>query len=399
MINYMEVAEYEYGAVLRESNESMLSRLDYEITTIHACQEAFSVVTEASSDDSTFEKVKKFLSNLFKIFSDKVKELASNNTKWVQNREEAFGNMQYGNITVNAKPYWNMDYSEPARLVSDIIRETVSIMDDKNFMESKDTVANHIMKVMLKKDVYDKDILMNYLRFETENSDEVEPVELTGAKLRGIITKSAIPYTITYENKMLPALKKVFNEIEVEIGRIEKKTVAVKENYSVLESLEFDNIDIGRFISVTEADASDNNDEDKKKEEPKDNVKKSGNTDVSVKSNMSDARKKDLELNNANVSANMNKRQLAVYKEIISFCKTSISIEMTVAEERYTVYMKLLRELSETSEFTAEYSSNSMGKAKDKSLGKFDDTDEKEGKAKLEAKIKAREEGARRTKK
>lgn len=335
----------------QEHTYELLSVMESESEFVLTCLEAMSivdgleVVTEAKKGPGIWEKLKEFFKNLFSVFSSKASRFTGRDNKWLNDNVTSLRNIDVKGISIEMVPYWKVTTQNVKtvtqnminKLFSDVknVRKQLAInVADANVVTRK-TMGKKVEFDALKK--YDGiPGFKNYLR--TGSSKNSEPVTLSDMELKRLLP-SFIEYCLNYERDIVPFIKSQMNYIDKEVKSIESHIKSVKENTLFIEEcslLESELRYCQGFDIIKEAeeekaksatDITVNKAEDK--EESKDiTVKKSGTEESKDK-----------------YYSNKTTAELKYLNEGLSNIKLVLTTAMTVLEEKYITYMKLLRSI------------------------------------------------------
>lgn len=353
-----------------EYTNDLLAVMEAEAEFMLACLESMEIVDgldalmEAKQKPSLWEKIKEFFKNLFSVFTNKVNKLTQRDLKWLNEKSTQLKNANIEGITIELLPLWNMSVNkiknETQNNINRLFKEMTTLQRVAiNTPKVKDLAKFSILKK------YDKGYgglegYKNYLR--VGNTSDPKKVKLEGSQLKQLIPVF-IDYCMNYEKEIVPFFKSQLSYVERETKAIESKLKSIKESYILVENCNFVDSELkycNGFEKITEAD-----------EKSKDKST-TGVTDITVNK---EEKKEEANSNNKNDNGKNNdvkedyyknntKAELKYFNEGLAEIKLTITAAMTVLEEKYVMYMKVLRAIA--GETKKEELPNMVEKAKNK---------------------------------
>lgn len=324
----------------------LLSVMESESEFVLSCLESMSIIDgmdtilEAKGGPGIWEKIKEFFKNLMAVFTRKVESFSDRDLKWLTANATKLKNTNVDGISMELLPYWKVDYSTIKNTTQRIIN---TLFTDIKYIK-KALINNEKYSDLIKFNAFAKydngdgstEGFKNYLR--TGNNKGSKPVTIEGSELKRLIPKF-IDYCLSYEREVVPFIKAQMNYIDRETKTIESRIKSVKEHTLLVEDCILTESELRYcqgFEILTEADENvsvtsvkvNKSTEDNKEETKKDNKSKDNNS--------TDDKKEDY-------YSNTSKAELKYLNEGLSNIKLVLTSTMTVLEERYVTYMKVLR--------------------------------------------------------
>ena len=352
-MNYIQQSEAMIESVHRELNMSILQQLQEESTFIFESMYNFTHVLEATTptknNKNILSKFMEFIKTLMSSFTSKLNMLVKNHKPWLEANKKEFEERDYSGVSIEITPYWlgkTTDYGD-LLIAQDVILGT----NLKDMKVRADKQKEDIKRQYGDKDGNVKAGMKNFMRHGDAKS-ETKTVILDGNKLKERVLREFYPYCLNYENqtkivkeaeRRTTAMIKTLNQ---RVDRIEK-TATVEESYFLIENA-FGH-EVLPLQTLLEAD---------KDRKP---------TEVIINKDDNSFKRKEF----TDKVDRMDSTDLALARELISDSQFVIATLLTVLEEKYTTYFKVLRGLS-----------NAGTKAKDESPEKEKKEEEKVSKPK-----------------
>lgn len=315
-----------------EANQQLLEAMDMEANYLLSCLEQLSilegyeVVTEAKNSKSFLQRLQEFFKSLIESFTNKVARLTERDLKWLHENEKKLKSMDCKGFSIEVIPYWKGPdiEAETKRLLDNLYRDLGKLKGKTNvkvselLFDSPDFIKKHI------------DPLKNRLRAGVIT--EPKPVTISDSSLKSLVPKF-IDYCMNYRTNVVPFVKNQIKNIDREIKTVEREIKAVKESTILVEGAVLKDTELRYcvgFSQLLEAETTSPTKVTVTKPE-----KKEDNTETSKEE--------------PNVYEGKSKQTLTYVNKALTLIKRILTTAMTVLEEKYTVYMKILRSLAGSS--------------------------------------------------
>lgn len=344
MIRY----ENEFMYSLLEMNEEINTEIQTKIISENVCIHNKDIELLVEADVDFKNKMKKIfrilqdkITEIFTRFQNTAKELLDIDAKWLkENKEELQKKIDIlpSDFVIEMHPYWD---GEPYFNNFDVTMQNTFPQfsnEDSTLMNSLETKESFRTKYFSKylSDKNNPDALITDLRIKFMGSDALVKI-----KASDIIRhfSSIIKYCETYWNNV-NNLKVQLNKIVQDIKKIDSlinKETNVSEMYLFSENcLLSESYILNTLILEAGEDKKENNKNDSNREDDTDNDKlddkKDENREDEKKNASSDKKQSGIDMQN-----------IKKYRLYISEKYNILSAKMTVSEEKYRDYMKLLR--------------------------------------------------------
>lgn len=322
-----------------ETNQNLLEVMDMESGYILACMDSLSIlegyeaITESKGKVSFLQRLKDFFSKIFESFSNKVKQLSGSDIKWLSANANKLKQLDCKGISVEVIPHWKGPDIKPIvkNHLSQLYRDIDGVIERVMINASDKVKMPEKFGVIEKEYGGDIENLKNKLRWG--NMQSPKPVKLEDSALKQLVPKM-VDYCLKYESETLPFIKQQVDAVKREIQTVERAMSKLEENAMYIEGVSLLESDLRYcvgFQSLLEADKNKTvgattvkfNTEDKKEEAPKNQDKKEDN-----------------------YYQNNTKAELKYVNKGLIEIKQILSVAMTIYEERYITYMKILRHLA-----------------------------------------------------
>lgn len=330
-----------------ESNNCILARMESESDMIIACFEMTGIIPEIETvleanntgNKSFLVKIREFFKNIFNVFMNKAKELFSRNDAWINENKEKLLKMNLDGFKISTIPYWNTSFNDIKSFFNETLNSLFSnIRNILNRIKiNVDAKRNNGEKMKFEplnkfkpKEGSITDGYKNYLRHGS-----IEPpkhVEISGSKLKSVV-KDAVEYCSTYNKTIVPYLKSQLSHIDSEIRAIESKISSIKESTIFIEDAHICESELS-FLPGFEVI--------REVEEKKSNVVITKPENDDKNNNTNTHKGEEVKTSYDNKS----KAELRYIEEGLAHTKLILTSAMTVCEEKYNAYMKILRGLA-----------------------------------------------------
>lgn len=328
----------------------LLSVMESESEFMLSCLESMSIIDgmdtllEAKGGPGIWEKIKEFFKNLMGVFTSKVKSFSDRDLKWLNANVNKLKNTNVDGISMELLSYWKVDFNTIKNTTQSTINRLFADIKSVKKILINASAKNDKLSELVKFDAFTKydngdgstEGYKNYLR--TGNNKGSKPVTIEGAELKRLIP-GFIDYCLSYERDVVPFIKTQMNFIDRETKTIESRIKSVKEHTLLVEDCILTESELRYcqgFEILTEADENISVTTvkvNKSTEENNDETKKDNN---SKDTNSTDDKKEDY-------YSNTSKAELKYLNEGLSNIKLVLTSTMTVLEEKYVTYMKVLR--------------------------------------------------------
>lgn len=275
------------------------------------------------------------IKKLVGMVTGKIKSIADRDSKFLSEFGPSIDKLSYDNMDVSIMPYWKTNMAKMMNLnnafFNKVQQYNVKDGDFKKFAESN-------LKAFMKDDDLKSGLTALY-RYGTVSTNSIKEVKLSGNSLH-----QQIKVMYKYCNDFNSEYKKLIESQSRTLKNVVKKTESqilaqpIKESFLEIEGIDFSCSDLcvcenfapvcGALEYVSEATVG----EKKKDETPSDANKKS-----KVVINDNQGTEKDENI------ATLNVGDTASLKEVSHYGQLSLTTLLTVSEEKYFAYMKILR--------------------------------------------------------
>lgn len=366
------------------SNELLLEQMERESTFIFTCienniinEEDYQVLNEGFLAN-VLESIKAFFSKIFASFKEKANQLFKTDETWLKENWSNFDTINYSGLEVTVANLWESSIDKTIKPAINAIANKI----DKNKIPADNILSqysedNDKMNAFILKDakiiIQDQETMTDAIKRYFRTGDK--PMKVTtikGGNLKGYCTNDFRNYCINYKKV---AVSYVENEMTNIVSKLDKLESAVTkeahyndnimDKYSILEETTFNNTDL-IFCSnasplleekgLSEKQKAAISEADKKKlaeirERNTATVKDDAENSLKpTKVEVTDTNKEDGE-NSQNGEKDVNEydgvtsNQQAYLRSVANINKTMVSCAMTVLEEKYNVYMKILKQV------------------------------------------------------
>jgi hypothetical protein len=332
----------------RELNDVMFVQMEKESEFIISSLENMMVVVNEAVQDSQkkrniFQRIIEFIKRIFQTFMNKVKSLFTTNKKWLEENASKLEKLNYDGLEVTIVPFWTYNDIK-AKEVDNITKNTIRALINNPGEAEKYKDLEDMKQKLFNKYLDENGDLANGLKnfYRTGNSKSVKPVTLKNNELKNKIIQDFIPYCNNYQARtkvINDLIREVENEIKLVENMINKKSV--NEAYCLIEECYLNETELvycANYI-VTEAENRPAKEENKPSQQNS-NQDKTSPTKVEVKDfgNKETLERKD-------EYDKMNSKELTLLKNLLQIKQTNIAALMTVMEERYSVYIKTMKQI------------------------------------------------------
>lgn len=338
----------------RDCNIDMLAIMESEADFIFSCMESMSiidgydVIREAKETTSIWEKLKAFFNKIFEVFTNKTKKMFDIDIKWLNANSEALRRGNYDGLSIEMYPYWNMPVDKikselqnaTNKVFNDIRNIKRYVINAANKLDKDNITFNYIKR-------YDDgngnttEGFKNYLR--TGNAKNPKATALSGAQIKSRIDEM-IKYCTTYNNSIVPYIKKQMDAIDREVKKIETTMKSVKEHTIFIEDSYILETSLRYCTGVETLLEADNDD---KPSPTQVKVTSTKNDENNTEKNTDDNKPKEKDGKTIDYSKH-SKYELRYLNEGLGHIKLMLTATMSVFEERYIAYMKALRSLHQS---------------------------------------------------
>lgn len=340
----------------QEFNQILIEQMEAEYTLILKSLNMMQPVTEAPGDQEAqvkkegfFDKMMAFLNNIIQVFIRKVRQLVSNDKKWLQQHYNEFQNLDYEGLEVNLIPFWNIEVTSLKNLLIQIMGKTRRILNATDETKYKDmkTIQSEIFSDMLDENGNLVNGLKNYFR----SGNPVGPlkqVSLRNETIKKQITTEMLTFCRDYESKILPAVQSEVNTVKKDLEMIKRKVrqrKATKESFLVIENAYISQTDIGvLYHPVTEAEAPKVTDNRNQSEQTQNQSGSGAATGNQVRASVKDHGSAQRAQKSAGMDE-LNNDELIIMKNVAQIHLWAVTSMMTAMEERYHAYMTVMRQV------------------------------------------------------
>ncbi len=348
-----------------------------------AVKDNFSLEILHEEEQKFFERVKDFLKNLwerikeiFLKFQANISRLWTKNAEWIKKYEERILNADLKNFKYNIYPYWNG--------INHIMAVKVPEFNKNNqgLIESLKNEQTFIEENWSKYKPINNNNFIDTLKFYFRGASD--PKEISGLELKSRL-KGIIEYCKNADD-IIKNIKDDITKIERSIKQAERDTSSASAG-----SMQDQEKKSESFFSLSEADIPDAKEvkkHQKEMEEKNKQLKDSNNeerkeTTEEVKK-MKENIKKDTTVNNKDENKKetprIKNKILDRYVLYVRVCQQVLGAKMSILEERYNNYMKMLRHIvdMEIGQKTPDEDRESVSNEVNKKLKKIEDITEKE---------------------
>lgn len=336
---------------IRYDGEDYLQKLITESSSILNSVNDMLVVVEAVEDNTSnqnnkasfFSRIRQLLKTIFNTFINKIKELADMNGAWLKENEKLLGEINYDGLKVTMVPYWNMDIETSINQVRSRISTLVNpdsiqrIANDQNNNDKETLLKKHFSEFLDDGNLANG--AKNYFRVGKASASDIKPVELAGNALRNNVTTKFIPYCKDYGTNVKTRIQSFIDISDRWLGILEKGMVVTTESQILIEN-SFSTV-------VLEAE----NPPPQNQTQTADDKQPASATSVTV----TDTKAKD------DGTSAVKKSDLSIQRNFAQAIQTLSAALLTAAEERYTSYMKAMKEIAKARKNTAQKQPEATG--------------------------------------
>lgn len=350
MFDYSKNIEYDYLVLESDLNELLLEQMALESEFIrNSC--GANIILEADANEvekkkdekqkTLFERIKAFFERVLEMFKERTNELSKRDKPFIDSlgNGEKFDDIDFGPLKIEMTPYWTgCDLKEMDAILSKIR----ALIDINKIPSNGDMSTNSIISSNqeLSQFISDDTAFVNGIQkyFKVKKSS-TKPVLIQGDDFKKLCKDDFLTYVKDYHGEAIKnmqnnknAIVNASNKIQNMIKNKQSKEAA-SESFCVIENSLYIDTDLKYCINsnaVFEAETT-TNDNDKKEEE-KDhlefiNEEKDKNTGNDIVRKFKDS--SDTELEYA--------------KNILQINEIALTSAMTVAQNKYNMYMKAIR--------------------------------------------------------
>lgn len=371
------LSEHDY---LLESVFSMMELQEQIVEAYLSEDEIFDVALEADMVTGNQKRSRINIVHVIQTFFDKVMEMfqnfinkyGKNHARFLAKVEKRFGDINFNNATITM----DINYMKAERELKNIRNNpffrtltSPNFMNDNNLAQllSKDKDHNLTMDDFLNSNLCSKYLsksgslsegIKNVFRY-VDVDHEQKMVQITGPQLQKTC-QQALEYCKGYKSLMrdLKAMKSVAaRSLSIMEDKMESMMESVSlYDYSLLEETTFDNTDLNYCIWVTEAEDPRVQQQQQQQREDANTNKPKIETDSQKPPSERQQRKDQMNQDKQNVQNNAqtaeeerNKGRMQLLKFCAQALQIYVSAGLTVAEERYLNYIKVLSHVSRKS--------------------------------------------------
>ena len=352
MFDYTKNTEYEYLVLESDLNELLLEQMALESEFIrNSC--GANIILEADANEvenkkndkqkTLFERIKAFFERILEMFKERTNELLKRDKPFIDSlgNGEKFDNIEFGPLKIEMTPYWKgCDLNE-----MDVILTKIRSLIDINKMPSNGDVStnsiissNQELSKYISNDTTFNDGIQKYFKVK---KDSIKPVLVQGDDFKKLCKDDFLKYVKDYHGEAIRkmqnnknAIMNASNKIQNMIQNKQSKEAAA-ESFCVIENSLYIDTDLKYCINsnaVFEAETP--NIDNNKKEDEKDhhefiNEEKDKKTGNDIVRKFKDS--SDIELEYA--------------KNILQINEIALTSAMTVAQNKYDLYIKTIREV------------------------------------------------------
>lgn len=333
----------------RQLQSILFNQMERESDFILSCLESMSIVMEAETTNDNdkrnfFEKIIDFIKKIFGVFTEKTKTLFKNNKEWLDDNIPKLDHMDYSGLEIELLPYWVMNTSKMESAAKQILDKMNKEMRNVNPERHKDmeNVKNDIFAQYLDEEDSLAGGFKNFFRVGKAKGP-IKPVTIKDNELKSKAKSEFANYCRKYDTAISPTVQRLLNQAQTNFKMASdmlNKKEAMKENFCLIEGAFYSETDLAyceNFV-VLEADQNEKK-EEKKPEKPVDDKDRSP-----TKVNVTDHGSKQNAQTHDKLNA-LSTEQLSVAKNIAQVAQMAIAAYMTVAEERFHVYLSALKQI------------------------------------------------------
>ena len=354
MFDYTKNIEYEYLVLESDLNELLLEQMALESEFIrNSC--GANIILEADANEvenkkndkqkTLFERIKAFFERILEMFKDRTNELLKRDKPFIDSlgNGEKFDNIDFGPLKIEMTPYWKgCDLNE-----MDVILTKIRSLIDINKMPSNGDVStnsiissNQELSEYISNDTTFIDGIQKYFKVKKGST---KPVLVQGDDFKKLCKDDFLTYVKEYHGEAIRkmqnnknAIMNASNKIQNMIKNKQSKEAAA-ESFCVIENSLYIDTDLKYCINsnaVFEAETPNIDNNNNKKEDEKDhhefiNEEKDKKTGNDIVRKFKDS--SDIELEYA--------------KNILQINEIALTSAMTVAQNKYDLYIKTIREV------------------------------------------------------
>lgn len=295
------------------------------------------------------QKTKDFFNKIINIFRirsikkcEKYKDMIEKNRDAIKN-----GNKD---VAITASPYWKADWQKDLDRINSAMNNAINSISNKTY--NYDFIKAFISVKddnILSSD--NKEYFKNYFRFGVADATEVKPVKLSWDDLDKL-TDSMMSYIINFD-KLGNNLEKLNKKLQNSLAKIQH--MPLKEQLSDLTFLNIENkyvyetqlqSCIDYLTIVTEDEKSDDNkDNNENNQDTKtDNKENKPNPTQVTSDNDKSKNKPDASKDSKNKTENNDSQKYV--NNVMSLLRLLVSAYITAAEERFSVYMTIIKKIA-----------------------------------------------------
>lgn len=343
----LETLNFHYE-MTRQLNDVMFEQMEKESEfIISSLENMMIVVNEAVQDPqkkkNIFTRIIEFIKRIFRAFTEKAKSLFNTNKKWLEENAPKLKKLNYDGLELTIVPFWLFNVNKAKEIDNISANVFRKLRNDPSEAEKYKDLDDMKQKLFNKFSDENGD-LTNGLKnlFRTGNPKTVKPVTLKNKELKNKVINEFIPYCMNYLSGpkfVSDQIKKMENEIKLVENIMDKKSI--NESYCLIEDCYFSETELvycGNYI-VTEAE-----NQSTEQNKPNQQTTNQNNNPSPTKVEVKDYGDK-YAIKRKNEYEKFNSKQLTAIKNLLQIQQTIIAAAMTVMEEKYTVYMKSMKQI------------------------------------------------------
>lgn len=294
-------------------------------------------------------KIVQAFHSILQLFMNNAKKLRNKYRKWVVEAAKHIDDIDYSKLQVNVDPaYINAEKTlygignTPAiRRLTD--KGIYTAANRKRFFKSKSGADITNMETFLKTDIF-KDLLSpsgslpegakSYFRYGDASVTKQTSKVHTGEDLKKVV-KNCADYCIGYD-RVTNELNRIKNLCVSTIKTVADRNEALSESYIYLEESFIKDTELALLYPMLEAETD--NKQEQKSSKPE--VKTGTTNNTNTENKQEDAQTAQMR---SNVESSSSKEELRFIKFSAQALQIILTSALTVAEERYVTYIKILR--------------------------------------------------------
>lgn len=294
-------------------------------------------------------KIVQAFNSILQLFMNNAKKLRNKYRKWVVEAAKHIDDIDYSKLQVNVDPaYINAEKTlygignTPAiRRLTD--KGIYAAANRKRFFKSKSGADITNMETFLKTDIF-KELLSpsgslpegakSYFRYGDASVTKQTSKVHTGEDLKKVV-KNCADYCIGYD-RVTNELNRIKNLCVNTIKTVADRNEALSESYIYLEESFIKDTELALLYPMLEAETD--NKQEQKSSKPE--VKTGTTNNTNIENKQEDAQTAQMR---SNVESSSSKEELRFIKFSAQALQIILTSALTVAEERYVTYIKILR--------------------------------------------------------